>query len=106
MAPGRCHQDRSSPLHTAADGGNEPSCSSTKTTNHYTVALKIFSPLNKREYQQHSLRNSDPKDISTPQELKEEISSQVGEVVPCFQEFPIGFYQETKKMWIQNKEDL
>ena len=46
VAPGRCHQDRPSPLHTAADGGNEPSCSSTKTTNHYTVALKIFSPLN------------------------------------------------------------
>ena len=31
---------------------------------------------------------------------------QVGEAVPRFQEFPIGFYQETKKMWIQNKEDL
>ena len=31
---------------------------------------------------------------------------QVGEGVSRFQEFPIGFYQETKKMWIQNKEDL
>ena len=38
--------------------------------------------------------------------LKEEISLQVGEAVLRFQEFPIGFYQETKKMWIQNKEDL
>ena len=95
MAPGLgCQQDRPSPLHTAADGGNEPSCSSTKTTNHYTVALKILSPLNKREYQQHSLRNIDPKVISTPQELKEEISLQVGEAVPRFQEFPIGFYQK------------
>ena len=92
-----CQQDRPSPLHTAAHGGNEPSCSSTKTTNHYTVALKIFSPLNKREYQQHSLRNIDPKVmvICTTQELKEEISLQVGEAVPRFQEFPIGFYQET-----------
>ena len=79
MAPGRCHQDRPSPLHTAADGGNKPSCSSTKITNHYTVALKVFSPLNKREYQQHSLCNIDPKVMSTPQEPKEEISSQVGE---------------------------
>ena len=93
-----------STLHTGADRGNEPSCST--KTSHYTVALKIFSPLNKREYQQHSLRNIDPKVISTPQELKEEISLQVGEAVPRFQEFPIGFYQETKKMWIQNKEDL
>ena len=41
-----CQQDRPSPLHTTADGGNEPSCSSsTKTTNHYTVALKICFPL-------------------------------------------------------------
>ena len=100
-----CQQDRPSTLHTAGDGGNEPNCS-TKTTSLYTVALKIFSPLNKRDYQQHSLRNIDPKVISTPQELKEEISSQVGEAVPRFQEFSIGFYQETKKMWIQNKEDL
>ena len=103
-APGLGTQvDRPSTLHTGADG-NEPSCST--KTSHYTVALKIFSPLNKREYQQHSLRNIDPKVISTPQELKEEISLQIGEAVPRFQEFPIGFYQETKKMWIQNKEDL
>ena len=60
-----------STLHTAADRGNEPSCST--KTSHYTVALKIFSPLNKREYQQHSLRNIDPKVISTAQELKEEV---------------------------------
>ena len=68
-----CQQDHPSPLHTAPDGWNKPSCSSTKTTNHFTVALKIFSPLKKREYQQHSLRNIDSK-VSTTQDLKEEIS--------------------------------
>ena len=68
--------------------------------------MKTFSPLNKREYQQHSLRNIDPKVISTPQKLKKEISLQVGEAVLRSQEFSIRFYQETKKMWIQNKEDL
>ena len=98
----------------AKEGGHhepESSSSSASTTNgfptnHYTVALKVVSPQNKRDYQQHALRNIDPKVLSTPQELKEEISKQVGEAVPRFQEFPIGFYHESRKMWIQNKVDL
>ena len=44
-----CQQDRPSTLHTGADGGNDRSCS-IKTTSHYTVVLKISSPLNQREY--------------------------------------------------------
>ena len=31
---------------------------------------------------------------------------QVGEAVSRLLEFPVGFYQESKKMWIQNKQDL
>ena len=31
---------------------------------------------------------------------------QVGEAVSRLLKFPIGFYQKSKKMWIQNKQDL
>ena len=119
-APGllRSPQNCPSSPHTESRNGSEtcerftcvetPVPAGAKATNPrvYTVALKIISPQNKRDYQQHSLRNIDPRVISTPQELKEEISMQVGVAVSRFQEFPVGFYQESKKMWIQNKEDL
>ena len=62
-----------------------------------TVALKSISSLNKCNYRQHSLDNSHHEVLCTPQELKEERTTQVGDAVPKFQEFPIGIYQETRK---------
>ena len=45
--------------------------------------------------------------LCTPQELKEERTTQVGDAVPKFQEFPIRIYQETrKKCDYKNKGDL
>ena len=55
--------------------------------------LHALSPPSAARY---ALGNIDPKVLSTPQELKEEISKQVGEAVPRFQEFPIGFIMVEK----------
>jgi len=102
-------QDHPSPPQPSANEGGPVLVGSSPTAeaaNIYTVVLKVLSPQNKRDYQKHSLRNINPKTVSTPGELKEEISMQVGEAVSRLLEFPVGFYQESKKMWIQNKQDL
>lgn len=89
----------SSPNTAAKEGEHEPesSGSSARTANHNTVALKIISSLNKCNYQKHSLHISHHEVLRTPQELKEERSTQVGDAVPKFQEFPIRIYQKTRK---------
>lgn len=72
----------------------------------FTLALKVLSPRNKRDYRQYSLRNVVPTATSTPEVLREVIRSQVGEAVSEMTDFPVGFYQDCKKMWIQNEQDL
>ena len=44
--------------------------------------------------------------ITTPEALKEEVSLQLAETVTRLLEFPIGYYKESKKIWIQNQKDL
>ena len=44
--------------------------------------------------------------ITTPEALKEEVSLQLGETVSRLLDFPIGYYKESKKIWIQNQKDL
>ena len=80
--------------------------SGSHTESGYTVFVKVLSPKNKRDYHQHTLRNISPRIITTPEALKEEVSVQVGEAVSRLLDFPIGYYRDSKKIWIQNQKDL
>ncbi len=76
------------------------------TEGGFTVTLKVLSPQNKRDYQQYLLRNIEPAAIRTVEGLRKDIGSQVGEAVSGCTDFPVGFYQESKKMWIQKTKYL
>lgn len=97
---------RQSPPPSTAESTSDGTATTEVSESGFTVALKVLSPRNKRDYRQYSLRNVVPTATSTPELLREVIRSQVGEVVSETTDFPVGFYQESKKIWIQNKQDL
>lgn len=71
------------------------------------VYLKVFSPTNKKDFVMYTLRNFSTVDISTPGCLKEIVFKQVGEtVVSSKLNFPVGYYQKSSKLWINNDQDV
>ena len=74
----------------------------------YSVYLKVLSPANKKDFSMFTLRNVNPNELSTLDELKEEIFVQCGEgsQLPRTLEFKIGYFRRSQKLWINNKHDL
>ena len=71
----------------------------------YSVYLKVLSPANKKDFSMFTLRNVNPNELSTLDELKEEIFVQCGEgsQLPRTLEFKIGYFRRSQKLWINNK---
>lgn len=74
----------------------------------HCVYLKVLSPLNKKDFSMFTLRDIKPDNISTLDELKEEIFMQCGEdaQLPCTLEFKVGYFRRSQKLWINNSQDL
>lgn len=74
----------------------------------YCVYLKVLSPLNKKDFRMFTLRDIRPDEISTLDELKEEVFMQCGEgaQLPRTLEFTMGYFCRSQKLWINNKHDL
>lgn len=72
-----------------------------------SIGLKVFSPVNKREFVMFKLRGVSASDLSTPRHLKELILKQVsGDVVSTKLDFPVGFLNKSDKFWINNELDM
>ena len=66
----------------------------------YTVYLKVLAPANKKDFTMFTLRDIKPTDISAPDELKEEIFVQCGELakLPHTLEFKISYFLSFTKI--------
>ena len=74
----------------------------------YSVYLKVLSPANKKDFSMFTLRNVNPNELSTLDELKEEIFVQCGEGSQLLRtlEFKIGYFRRSQNLWINNKHNL
>ena len=69
------------------------------------LELKILSPHNKKDYRIYTLRHVS-RDLDSPDKLKDVIYQQCKEAVPLPQHMEIGFFQHSKKLWINNRLDV
>ena len=70
--------------------------------------LKVLSPSNRKDFNMFTLHDIQPNEITTLEELKEEVFMQCGEdaQLPRTLEFRVGYFSCSQKLWINNKYDL
>ena len=93
---------------TGRTSASSPTPQQSAVQQGYSVYLKVLSPSNKKDFSMFTLRNVNPDELSTLDELKEEIFVQCGEgsQLPRTLEFKIGYFRRSQKLWINNKHDL
>ena len=69
------------------------------------MEVKVLSPQNKKDYHMYTLRHIS-RDVDSPEKLKAEIYKQYKDVVPSPQTMELGFFQHSKKKWINNRLDM
>ena len=68
--------------------------------------LRVLNPANKKDFRLFILRNLS-RDMDSPEKLKMAIFTQCGdETVPPPTNMELGFYNQTKKLWINNRLDV
>ena len=67
--------------------------------------LKVINPENKKDCQVYTVRNLSG-DIDSPARLKKSLSEQYGDLLPPVEDMEIGYFHQTKKMWIRSRLDL
>ena len=67
--------------------------------------LKIFNPTNKKEYKLYTVRGLSP-DIDSPDKLKRVLATQYGDLLPQPDDIEVGYFNQSKKIWISNRLDL
>ena len=66
--------------------------------------LKVVNPANK-DHRQFMLRNLS-RDLDCPEKLKASIFAQCGDIVPQPEDMELGYFNQTKKVWINNRLDV
>ena len=69
------------------------------------MEVKVLNPQNKKDYHMYTLRHIS-RDVDSPEKLKAEIYKQYKDVVPSPQTMELGFFQHSKKKWINNRLDM
>ena len=74
----------------------------------YSVYLKVLSLSNKKDFSMFAQWNVNPDELSTLDELKEEVFVQCGEgsQLPRTLQLKMGYFRHSQKLWINNKHDL
>ena len=67
--------------------------------------LKVINPANKKDFQLYTMRSLSP-DVDSPDKLKNALSEQYGDLLPPTDKMEIGYFHQSKKMWIKNRLDL
>lgn len=67
------------------------------------IFLKAINPMNKKDWQDYTLRGISRETMDTPEKLRQTITDQCGEgVVPE----EIGYFEQATKHWIHNRLDM
>lgn len=73
----------------------------------HDLQLKVLNSVNKKDFKVYTLRGIQCELILSPEKLKEIILNQCGsDVVPSVDKMEIGYYSQSKKIWINNRLDL
>ena len=93
---------------TSRTSASSPTPQQSNVRQGYSVYLKVLSPSNKKDFSMFTLRNVNPDELSTLDELKEEVFVQCGEgsQLPQTLEFKMGYFHRSQKLWTNNKHDL
>ena len=67
--------------------------------------LKVINPANKKDFQLYTMHSLSP-DVDSPDKLKNALSEQYGDLLPPNDKMEIGYFHQSKKMWIKNRLDL
>ena len=71
-----------------------------------SIAVRVVNP-EKKESKVFKLRSICTKDITTPQQLRDELFTQFGdEIVSDSCDFAVGYFRGQQKLWIRTAEDL
>lgn len=72
-----------------------------------SIAVRVVNPEKKKESKVFKLRSICTKDITTPQQLRDELFTQFGdEIVSDSCDFAVGYFRGQQKLWIRTAEDL
>ena len=70
-----------------------------------TVSAKVINPSNKKDIIVFLFR-AVPKNIISPNQLREEFLEQFGEDIVPNGDFPVGYFRGQQKVWIRTESDL
>ena len=101
-----CHSNAEANPHGSGSGTSASSLTPQQSVQQ--VYLKVLSPSNKKDFSMFTVRDIKPDELSTLDELKEEVFVQCGEdaQLPRSLEFKMGYFRRSQKLWINNKQDL
>ena len=84
-----------------------PANSASEGQQQHDLQLKVLNTVNKKDFKVYTLRGVQCDQIISPEKLKEFILSQCGsDIVPSVEKMEIGYYSQSKKIWINNRLDL